>query len=340
MGDFDCTKPADGTPLLTCCQFSPTTEVACTPYRVISVSTGFSAFLNKQTCQMFAKRVETITESNPNFDPPGDRNHIITNTQRPWQALQTEYTYTTPIPARLPAVCLDRSVDSGTITDTTYDYSYDCFGTTYTVRYEYSEPIPNDLIKQKHEEIESYLVASFDYLNSRNILHLTWAWDAGGNQAVIWPALGERNRINHIICGSLSGSEQDDAAYGMFAGFYKSAGSGQFGPAGRFMKLQSDDPFVSSYGISWISWFTKGRMSREYLVKRNSIGPANTTVECQSLGPFMIIDSTSIWYKEANCVLQQSQRFSDGYNENNQPRTILFGPLDRLPHIIKISCLA
>ena len=131
MGQFDCTKPADGTPLLNCCQGPPGNLVNCGNLVTKEVLYAPSFWVNVNTCQMFRTMTVTVGQYDSSDVLIMDRVETHEYKLVPSNGTQLDYsvTYTAPVALN------DFNQMCGNLNERVMSFSCTEAGETFTVRY-------------------------------------------------------------------------------------------------------------------------------------------------------------------------------------------------------------
>lgn len=85
--------------------------------------------------------------------------------------------------------------------------------------------------------------------------------------------------------------------------------------------------------ITWVAWFSKVTLTQNYQIETYAVRSLQSPPICAQLAP-MNTESTNV------CDLVSTQQFTDGLNDNNGQRVVLFGPRDYTPHYTRTLCRA
>jgi hypothetical protein len=85
--------------------------------------------------------------------------------------------------------------------------------------------------------------------------------------------------------------------------------------------------------ITWVAWFSKVTLTQNYQIETFAVRSLQSPPICAQLAP-MNPESTNV------CDLVSTQQFTDGLNDNNGQRVVLFGPRDYTPHYTRTLCRA
>lgn len=323
MGDFDCTRPDDGTALLTCCQELGTDtpcvqiggqyKLAYFPHRV---------FINVNSCRMFLRKKEYWYFTNPDF-PLGWRDRTTTATYRVGSTAQlVDTTWTSDIAAGLPLpTTRPWNFYDFTRNDVGYSYKFNYGSTVHTITVTFENEISFDELQARHVALENYVVGNFGTLGGL-------AYTYGLNYQILRYTMG----TSSVLCGTTQ-------LVPPIAGYARSI----YRVGGAIDLTEKSDTDWNIAEVSQYSWFAKGRLTRNYRVTEYAIAAqgGRTPELCGAqwlLAPFSSTAAFGSTQSRFDCTQTRSVLFGDGFDQNGNPREVLFGPTSRTPHITTVAC--
>lgn len=283
-------------------------------------------YINTSTCGMFRKQTEVLNETAPDYFAT--------------QTTVSEYLSPYPFPATVTITYADPNFaprflcneSSRTYYDrysnaSGYGYKYTCSGrdSVWTYDVTYSNPFTIAELEAKQRNLEAYTVANWDLLVSQFALQVKL-------DANYQPLRSGTSITAAHYCTS---NTQDTL----------NAGNGR-GWAGTSTSLYPLSPSTNEWRptfIRFVSWFSKVRLTRNYRLKRFNVATSTSPGYCSSITPMRFFGGDGDYGTAPSAVFVCSnttlQNYSDGYDQNNQPRSIIFGPLDTQNHMVLVECL-
>ena len=363
MGQFDCTKPADGTPLFNCCQ-SLQGVVPCGGVSNVIVGYGSQFYLNTNTCRVYRTKREQVDAwggGTVTTEPTEIQRNLIDTTS--WKIkpsdgswFTNQITYTAPVALNALALHCGNTtgfVERFSCTDTTESFTLRCRnsegvtfrGAKWEYTVDYSDEVTAQDLLGPWNELLVYAIAdnqlrsaAFDLFGSPS----ETGW--GGNP--IRPA-----------CPNIQPAfDNPDAGYAAPIGGMVKLFS--FGPPIGYFYTNSDSPengtppdiatskcgWVSFY-FQWYAWFSTAMLSEFYEVETLRLGTSEVPQFCQRLIPDWGIGALPSPVSPAEqsrigftCESLRTLQFADGLNDNGGQRRTLFGPISYDPHITVTRC--
>jgi hypothetical protein len=337
VGDFDCTRPADGTPLLTCCQGAPGNLVACGNLVTKEVLYTATFWLNVNTCQLFKTMVETVRQYN-NVTEVVEADRITTYDYKlvPSNGTQLDEsaTYTAPIALN------DFNFMCGNTVGRVTAFNCNQTGETFTVRcfdsagnvlpsvrweYEiaYSNPITWQELLGPWNELLNFTSGNFETLTGSRI-----SFDRFGNisqgTTFALPPRCQSGDVRDVDDGAIGGMMRKASITPPVTYWYSQAGPWQ-DPA----TSQSKCGF-RRVDFIWRAWFSRVDLSQFYQVETVNLQSIPTPTVCPQFSPLL--------NDNLNCQSVQVLEFSDGLDDIGGARRPIFGPTSYDAHITITRC--
>jgi hypothetical protein len=334
VGAFDCTKPADGTPLLTCCQGPPGNLIQCGNIITKQVVYTPSFWLNVNTCQLF--RTMTVTVGQYNSSNVLEFDRIEVHDYRLNQNGEVDYSVTSTTPAGLN----DFNFMCGNLNERVISFSCNQAGETFTVRcldsngnpltstkwvYDiaFTNPITWQDLLGPWNQLLNYTSSNFEAIADGSI-----AFDRNGNistgSTFSLPPTCQTGDIRDLNNGAIGGMLRK-ASIGAPIGYWSSASGPWKDPA----TSQSKCGF-RRVDFNWKAWFSRVDLSQYYQVERINLRSIPPPTVCPSLSPLL--------NDNLDCESVQVLEFADGLNDNGGQRRPIFGPINYDPHITITRC--
>lgn len=310
---------------MACCEQQPGNDIACTQITVSGRVCYFplNVFINANSCRMFLRKKEYWYFTNPDF-PLGWRDRTTLRTyQVGSQVLSENVSFTSDIAAGLPLPeTKPWNFYDFTRSATGYSYKFNYGNTIHSITVTFEQEVSMDELLSRHVTLENYVVANYATL-------FGLAWTYGLNYQIT-------RYLTNVNIGVTCGTS---ALAPPISGYTRS-----IGPTVTNADLtEYSEPGWHAAVVSQYSWFAKARMTRNYRVTEYSVTSRDRPAPafCGSvwqLSPFNGAGSFGQSASTFACTQTRSTFFSDGLDQNGNPRELLFGPTSRTPHITTVAC--
>lgn len=309
-----------------CCCQSGGTVVGCLAARRMYVWFEQPMFINTKTCGMFRVQTEVLKETAPDYSGTST---TITQYLSPYPYAPTKTTtYADPnFPPRFLCDVSQRIFYDQYSNAAGYGYKYYCGGRDSVFQYDvtYSTPITLSELHSQQGNLEAYSVQNWDTLVSQSVAQVNFDQNYQPKTSI------SSITIPHYCSGNFSDV----------------LNSGSRGWAGFTTSLYpltiTNQEWRTSY-IRFVSWFSKVRLTKNYRVRAFPVTSTTSPGYCSGITPMRFFGGdgtygTGVTQAVFVCSAATVQQYTDGYDSGNQPRSVIFGPVDRSNHMLLVECL-